>query len=49
MEKKWWHEAVGYEIYCKSFCDSDGDGFGDLQGVKSKLGVLRDLGVSHRP
>ncbi len=46
MEKKWWHEAVGYEIYCKSFCDSDGDGIGDLQGVKSKLGVLRDLGVN---
>ena len=46
MIKKWWQEAVVYEIYCKSFCDSNGDGIGDLQGVKSKLGVLRDLGVN---
>ncbi len=46
MVKKWWQEAVGYEIYCKSFCDSNGDGIGDLQGVKSKLEILRDLGVT---
>jgi len=46
MEKKWWHEAVGYEIYCRSFCDSNGDGIGDLRGVISKLPVLRDLGVT---
>ncbi len=46
MKKKWWQEAVVYEIYCKSFCDSNGDGIGDLQGVISKLPVLRDLGVN---
>ena len=46
MKKKWWQEAVVYEIYCKSFCDSDGDGIGDLRGVMSKLDVLRDLGVN---
>lgn len=46
LKKKWWHEAVVYEIYCKSFCDSNGDGIGDLRGVMSKLHVLRDLGVN---
>ena len=46
MGKKWWHEAVVYEIYCKSFCDSNGDGIGDLRGVMSKLHVLRDLGIN---
>ncbi|MBR3837797.1 MAG: alpha-glucosidase [Clostridia bacterium] len=46
MEKKWWQTAVGYEIYCKSFCDSDGDGIGDLRGVISKLPMLKDLGVT---
>lgn len=46
MKKKWWHDAVVYEIYCKSFCDSNGDGIGDLRGVMSKLPVLRDLGVN---
>ncbi len=46
MKKKWWQEAVVYEIYCKSFCDSNGDGIGDLAGVMSKLPMLKDLGVS---
>ena len=46
MKKKWWQDAVVYEIYCKSFCDSDGDGIGDLKGVMSKLHVLKDLGVN---
>lgn len=45
MKRKWWQEAVIYEIYCKSFCDSNGDGIGDLQGVMSKLPMLKDLGV----
>ena len=45
MKKKWWQEAVIYEIYCKSFCDSNGDGIGDLQGVMSKLPELKELGV----
>jgi len=43
---KWWKEAVVYEIYCKSFCDSDGDGIGDIKGVMSKLPVLKDLGIN---
>ena len=45
MIRKWWQEAVIYEIYCKSFCDSNGDGIGDLPGVMSKLPMLKDLGV----
>lgn len=40
MKKKWWHEAVVYEIYCKSFADSDGDGIGDLGGVIDKRPIL---------
>jgi len=46
MTKKWWQEAVIYEIYCKSFCDSNGDGIGDLAGVMSKLPVLKELGIN---
>ena len=46
MVKKWWQEAVVYEIYCKSFCDSNGDGIGDLKGVMSKLPMLKELGVN---
>lgn len=46
MERRWWHEAVVYEIYCKSFCDSNADGIGDLQGVISKLPVLKELGIN---
>lgn len=45
MERTWWQEAVVYEIYCKSFCDSNGDGIGDLPGVLSKLPMLKELGV----
>ncbi len=45
MDTKWWQKAVFYEIYCKSFCDSDGDGIGDLKGVLSKLPVLKELGI----
>jgi len=41
----WWREAVVYEVYVRSFADSDGDGLGDLEGIRSKLGYLRDLGV----
>jgi glycosidase len=42
----WWQEAVVYQVYPLSFMDSDGDGYGDLNGVRSKLGYLRDeLGV----
>lgn len=46
MKKKWWQEAVVYQIYCKSFCDSDGDGIGDLRGVISKLPELKELGIN---
>lgn len=45
MKKKWWHEKVAYQIYPKSFCDSNGDGIGDIQGIISKLDYLKDLGV----
>ena len=42
---KWWKEAVFYQIYPRSFCDSNGDGIGDLQGIIGKLDYLRELGV----
>ncbi len=42
---KWWQETIAYEIYVKSFKDSDGDGIGDLQGIISELDHLKDLGV----
>lgn len=45
MEKAWWKEAVVYQIYPRSFCDSNGDGIGDIQGIISKLDYIRDLGV----
>lgn len=45
MQKKWWHEKVAYQIYPKSFYDSNGDGIGDLQGIIRKLDYLKDLGV----
>ncbi|WP_181312427.1 glycoside hydrolase family 13 protein [Nocardioides campestrisoli] len=41
----WWREAVVYEVYVRSFADSDGDGVGDLPGITSRLPYLRDLGV----
>lgn len=45
-EKKWWKEAIGYEIYLKSFKDSNNDGIGDLNGIREKLDYLKDLGVT---
>lgn len=41
----WWHSAVFYEIYPRSFYDSNGDGIGDLNGITAKLDYLRDLGI----
>ncbi len=43
--ERWWADAVGYQVYLRSFADSNGDGIGDLAGVRSKLGYLSDLGV----
>jgi alpha-glucosidase len=45
VERVWWKEAVGYEIYPRSFKDSNGDGIGDIQGIISKLDYLKDLGI----
>ncbi|MDA0129283.1 alpha-glucosidase [Vibrio sp. MarTm2] len=45
MEQRWWHNSVVYQIYPRSFCDSNGDGIGDLQGIISKLDYLEQLGV----
>jgi alpha-glucosidase len=42
---EWWREAVFYEIYVRSFADADGDGVGDLEGIRSRLPYLRELGV----
>jgi len=46
MEKTWWKSAVGYQIYPKSFYDTNQDGIGDLPGIIAKLDYLKDLGVN---
>lgn len=45
MNKTWWKEAVVYQVYWRSFYDSNGDGYGDLEGVYSKLDYIQSLGV----
>lgn len=45
MEKKWWKESVVYQIYPRSFMDSNGDGIGDLRGITEKLDYLKELGI----
>ena len=45
MEQKWWQNQIAYQIWPKSFCDSDGDGIGDIQGIISKLDYLKELGI----
>ncbi len=45
MEKKWWHDKIVYQIYPKSFKDSNNDGIGDIRGIIEKLDYLKDLGV----
>lgn len=46
MDRKWWKESIVYQIYPSSFQDSDGDGMGDLNGIRSRLDYLKDLGVN---
>ena len=45
LKKQWWHDKVAYQIYPKSFMDSNGDGIGDLRGIISKLDYLKELGI----
>ncbi|NLL75873.1 MAG: alpha-glucosidase [Clostridiales bacterium] len=45
MKKQWWHEKVAYQIYPKSFNDTNGDGIGDIRGIIEKLDYLKDLGI----
>lgn len=45
MKKRWWKECVVYQIYPRSFCDSNGDGIGDIRGITSKLDYLKELGI----
>ncbi|MEH7072928.1 glycoside hydrolase family 13 protein [Neobacillus drentensis] len=45
MNKLWWKEAVAYQIYPRSFMDSNGDGIGDIKGILSKLDYLKELGI----
>ena len=45
MSKTWWKECVVYQIYPRSFCDSNGDGIGDLRGIIGKLDYLKELGI----
>src|SRR6476660_2621171 len=44
-DRKWWKEAIVYQIYPRSFKDSDGDGIGDLKGIISRLDYIKSLGV----
>lgn len=45
LAKEWWEGANYYQIYPKSFKDSDGDGYGDLQGIRSKIPYLKEIGM----
>ena len=46
MQKKWWHNAIGYQIYPKSFQDTNGDGIGDIPGIIEHLDDLEELGIN---
>ena len=45
MERQWWHSSVVYQIYPRSFNDSNGDGIGDINGIREKLDYLKELGI----
>ncbi len=45
VKEKWWKSSVVYQIYPRSFCDSNGDGIGDINGIRSKLWYLKELGI----
>ena len=45
MEKTWWKESVVYQIYPRSYRDSNGDGIGDLNGITEKMDYLKELGI----
>ena len=47
VEEKWWKSSVVYQIYPRSFCDSNGDGIGDINGIRSKLWYLKELGIDY--
>ena len=49
MHKSWWQEAVVYQVYPRSFQDSNGDGIGDLQGIIQHLDYIKELGVDVIP
>jgi len=46
LDKKWWQKEVGYQIYPRSFYDSNNDGIGDLNGITEKLDYLKNLGIT---
>ena len=45
MKRNWWKEAVAYQVYPRSFNDSNGDGIGDIPGLIEKLDYLENLGI----
>ena len=45
MKKQWWHDKVAYQIYPKSFNDTNNDGIGDIRGIIEKLDYLKELGI----
>jgi alpha-glucosidase len=46
LAEPWWRNAITYQVYVRSFADGNGDGIGDLQGIRERLGYLKDLGVT---
>ena len=45
MKEKWWHKSIGYQIYPKSYQDTNGDGIGDIEGIRKHLSDLKELGI----